>query len=323
MKVAYCSPFVPPEWIAAHGLRPVWLPGISRPVTGAQRGVCRCANLLIEPMLEPPGVDAFVLTTICDQMRYTAAYLDGNGKPPVFLLNVPSTWEGAEVRELYRDELARLGRFLESIGGRAPSPSHMQLMMQRYEEARLAARGNWPTVCDVHYAERLAELRDDGKWSSTSQASGAAHGGVPLALVGGPLLSEDFVFLELVAAAGGNIVLDASEWGERTLPAPLDRGRLTDDPLGELSRIYFAAIPDVFRRPNTLLYDWLGTRIVARGARGILFWRRLFCDLWHAELDVMRRWSPVPLLDIDVAEGDGHAAARTSGRLEAFLEMLR
>ena len=23
--VAYCSPFVPVEWLAAHGLRPVWL----------------------------------------------------------------------------------------------------------------------------------------------------------------------------------------------------------------------------------------------------------------------------------------------------------
>ena len=48
--------------------------------------------------------------------------------------------------------------------------------------------------------------------------------------------------------------------------------------------------------------------------RGILFWRRVFCDLWHAELEPMRQWSPVPLLDIDVAEGDGHATARTLGR---------
>jgi benzoyl-CoA reductase/2-hydroxyglutaryl-CoA dehydratase subunit BcrC/BadD/HgdB len=106
------------------------------------------------------------------------------------------------------------------------------------------------------------------------------------------------------------------------LPAPLNRERLPSDPVGELARVYFDEIPDVFRRPNTRLYDWLGEQIAARGVRGILFWRRLFCDLWHAELDTMRRWSSVPVLDIDVAEGDDHAPARTLGRLEAFLEML-
>jgi benzoyl-CoA reductase/2-hydroxyglutaryl-CoA dehydratase subunit BcrC/BadD/HgdB len=70
------------------------------------------------------------------------------------------------------------------------------------------------------------------------------------------------------------------------------------------------------------LYDWLGAQIAARQVRGILLWRRLCCDLWHAELDTMRRWSPVPVLDIDAAEGDEQIAARTRGRLEAFLEML-
>ena len=88
------------------------------------------------------------------------------------------------------------------------------------------------------------------------------------------------------------------------LPAPLDRVRLVSDAVGELARVYFEEIPDVFRRPNTRLYDWLGERIASRGVRGVLFWRHLFCDLWHAELDTMRRWSPVPVLDIDVAEGD-------------------
>lgn len=146
---------------------------------------------------------------------------------------------------------------------------------------------------------------------------------IPLALVGGPLLADDFVFVDLVTKAGGGIVLDASEWGERTLPGELDRSNLMDDPLGELARIYFAEIPDVFRRPNTELYRWLGEQITLREIRGILFWRRLFCDLWHAELDVLRRWSPVPVLDIDVAEGDGYATARTLSRLEAFLEMLQ
>ncbi len=260
MKVAYSSPFVPPEWIAAHDLRPVWLPGIAPGATAARRGVCRCANLLVDPALEQTDVAALVLTTICDQMRYAAAYLEGNCQLPVFLLNVPSTWQGSEVRQLYREELSRLGRFCESLGGRAPSPEFLQLTIQRYEEARAAVRGNWPAVSDGHYAERLAELRNDGTWTCTTNDTLDSDSGVPLALVGGPLLGDDFVFLEQVAAAGGRIVLDASEWGERTLPAPLDRACLASDPLAELCASILTKFPTRFVAPIPACTSGLASR---------------------------------------------------------------
>ena len=43
--VAYCHPFVPPEWIAAHGLRPCWLPcrAGDEPAVWVRRGVCPVA----------------------------------------------------------------------------------------------------------------------------------------------------------------------------------------------------------------------------------------------------------------------------------------
>ena len=323
MKVAYSSPFVPPEWIAAHRLRPVWLPDVAQPVSVAQRGVCRCASLLLKAALEQSDIGAFVVTTVCDQMRYAAGYLQVNGGRPVFLMNVPSTWQAAAVKQLYRDELSRLGRFLESLGGTAPTDPYLQLVMQRFAEPRCLARSDWPAISGMRYAGQLAALRDAAQWDGPLPVQVESTDAIPLALVGGPLLADDFVFVDLVTKAGGGIVLDASEWGERTLPGELDRSNLMDDPLGELARIYFAEIPDVFRRPNTELYRWLGEQITLREIRGILFWRRLFCDLWHAELDVLRRWSPVPVLDIDVAEGDGYATARTLSRLEAFLEMLQ
>jgi benzoyl-CoA reductase/2-hydroxyglutaryl-CoA dehydratase subunit BcrC/BadD/HgdB len=325
MTVAYASPLIPPEWIAAHQLRPLWLPGLTGmdgATPSAHRGVCRCAELLVTKSRWQAGAEALVMTTTCDQLRYAAAYLHENGTRPVFLFNVPSTWQHAQVRQLYRQELIRLGRFLESLGGRAPSPECLLRTMQRYDEARATVRLHWLPMCDGHYAKRLAALRDGGVCPTPGLGAADRTNAVHLALVGGPLLAEDFSFLQLVAAAGGRIVLDASEWGERTLPAPLDQKRLVDDPIGEMTRVYFEEIPAVFRRPNTRLYDWLEVQIELRGVRGILFWRRVFCDLWHAELDTMRHRSSIPVLDIDVAEGDGHATARTLGRLEAFLEML-
>ncbi len=326
IKIAYFSPFVPPEWIAAHRMRPVWLPGVLPAFpqsASSRRGVCRCAEVLVDHALECTGAAAIVLTTICDQMRYAAAYLGDSSQLPVFLFNVPSTWQNPEVRRLYRQELLRLGRFLESLGGCLTSLEDLKSIMQRYENARSAVRGNWFDMSGSRYVESLAELRDNGRVIASNGDGEHSTNGVPLALVGGPLMRIDYAFLQLVAKAGGRIVLDASECGERTLPAPLDPAHVRSDPLEELTRAYFDHIPDVFRRPNTRLYEWLDEQLSARGVRGILFWRRLFCDLWHAELEHVRQWSAVPLLDIDVADGDGSTSARTLGKIEAFLEMLQ
>ncbi len=156
-----------------------------------------------------------------------------------------------------------------------------------------------------------------------AEGSGDSGDGIPLALIGGPFLAEDSAFLTAVEEAGGRIVVDASEGGERTLPAPADRGHLKTDPLDELVRVYFDTIPDVFRRPNTRLYEWLGEQLSAHSVRGIILRRYPFCDLWHAELHRLRQWSEVPVLDIDVAGADESESARVFGRIEAFLEMLR
>lgn len=336
IQVAYSSPFVPVEWIAAHGLHPVWM---HRLVTGtalgslARRGVCHYANAVVEQVLAGGDIAAMVLATCCDQMRYAAAhcqqqYIQKQCEVPTFLFNVPSTWGHEAVERLYRDELVRLGRFLELLGGRSPDRDDLKACMRRYDAARCEARQCWPSVsigtgmAPARYGRWLAALRDRGEVLADEQRVSDPGQSVPLVLLGGPLLEDDLVLLEWVAEAGGGVVLDASEWGERTLPAPLDEVRLEADPVGELARMYFREIPDVFRRPNTRLYEWLARHVEARQARGILLWRRLSCDLWHAELEPMRRWSPVPLLDIEAVDADGLAAARTRGRIEAFLEML-
>jgi len=325
--VFFTSPFVPPEWIAAHQLRPQWLhlsPGTRPPRALAQRGVCRRAGLLVDRFLEEPGGAAIVLTTACDQMRQGAAYLSNNCRVPMFLFNLPSTWQGEAVRALYRDELCRLSRFLEAHGGRAPSRETLQAVMVRHDAARAACRANWPSVEDPLYADRITELRSSGTAPpACEQPGGRASRGVPLTIVGGPLLQTDFALLRQVATAGGTIVLDASEGGERTLPAPFDHQHLADDPWDELVRFYFDTIPDVFRRPNHRFYDWLQTQIDSRKIRGVICWRQLSCDLWHAEYERMRQSLPVPVLDIDAADGDECSQARILGRIEAFVEMLQ
>jgi benzoyl-CoA reductase/2-hydroxyglutaryl-CoA dehydratase subunit BcrC/BadD/HgdB len=144
-----------------------------------------------------------------------------------------------------------------------------------------------------------------------------------LALVGGPMSQGDYELLTAVEAAGARFVLDATEAGERTLPAHLDMDRLNADPREELVRIYFDSIPAVFQRPNDRLFAWLREQVAQRGVRGILVRRYVWCDHWHAELSRLREELSVPVLDWDGAGNDPRAQAGALGRMEAFLEILR
>ena len=202
-------------------------------------------------------------------MRYVAAMLEQRGDRPVFLLNVPSTWQTPAARRLYLDELHRLGRFLVSLGGKAPSDAELAMVMlandRSREESRKNSRG--PTACGV-------------------------PAGIPLAILGGPLLETDCGFFEIVERAGGRIVLDATEHGQRTLPRPFDPARVAAEPLEELADAYFDGIPDAFRRPNTKLYEWLGRELAARQVRGIILHRYVWCDLWHAESQRLKKVEP-------------------------------
>ena len=128
--IAYSSPFVPAEWIAAHGLRPHRLQLRSNAeglVPATIRGLCPYVAALTDATL--PASTALVLTTVCDQMRYAAALLETRNACPVFLLNVPSTWQTTAVRQFYRDEVQRLGRFCVKQGGVTPDDAKLAQVM--------------------------------------------------------------------------------------------------------------------------------------------------------------------------------------------------
>ena len=181
--IAYCSPFVPPEWIAAHGLRPQWLrlsAATGRLATALGRGICPYAGALIDAALAGISAAALVLSTACDQTRYAAAVVETRGlhrRPAsdpgepeqdtcatddrcrVFLLNVPSTWETATVRDLYHSELRRLGRFLTSLGGSAPDNAALARVMLDYDGARGTVYDAAAHLSARQFAAALAELR--------------------------------------------------------------------------------------------------------------------------------------------------------------------
>ncbi|MBE7561194.1 2-hydroxyacyl-CoA dehydratase [bacterium] len=78
-----------------------------------------------------------IVTTECDQMRRVRA-VSGASSRAALSRHVPATWETPASHRLYRDELARLSRFLASIGGTAPCKTTLIEIMNDYEQRRRA-----------------------------------------------------------------------------------------------------------------------------------------------------------------------------------------
>ncbi len=292
--VAYSSPFVPPEWIAAHGWHPRRLtPGMSPAAAAA--GVCPFAHDFLQAVAGPrqasEPLDAVIFTATCDPMRRAAELAAGHR--PTFLMHVPTTWRTPASVQLYVDELLRLGEFLVSLGGWRPSQEELVETLLAFDASR---RHSTPA-------------QDDGP-------------GPRIALVGGPLREQNQWIIDYLRQAGAAIVLDATEYGERSLPAPVNGEWLRVDPLKELARAYFLTIPDAFRRPDLLLHDYLRQRLAATRAQAILLIRCLWCDHWHAQAGRLKESLGLPLVDVDLGQ-NGDDRGRTVGRLDALLETLR
>ncbi len=327
-KIIYTCPYVPAEWIAAHGLQPCRIiPNAVNSVSPVLRaeGLCPYARAFINELATEKETCGIVVTTVCDQMRRGFDLIVRQCDKPAYLMNVPSTWQTVAAQKLYSDELERLGRFLIGIGGEPPTNDTLAEIMLEYDTARKALLETRENLSAKQFAEAIARFnRNDpnGQINSSTDSKSFIHG-VPLAIIGGPMMKQDFEMLEMAEQSGGRIILNATETGERGLCAPFDRRNIRENPLTELAGAYFGGIRDASRRPNSELYRWLKQELAARQVRGIIFHRNVFCDLWHAELNRLKDWAGLPVLDIDSTGESESYRQRNSNRIRAFLEMLQ
>lgn len=291
-RVLYVSPFIPAEWIAAHGMTPSRIVPAADSHAGLPEGVCAWARNFAAAVEREPDAAA-IFTTTCDQMRRLAEIVRRRGRVATFLFNVPASWKSAQAQEMYLSELGRLGQFLVELGGTAPGNDHFAETMFQYEAQR---------------RDTFASISRD-------------KSGIPIALVGGPLSKEHLGLFDLVESAGGFVALDATETGERCMPGLFDRRKAALHPMECLLDAYFRTIPDAFRRPDTALFDWLGVKIRERGIRGILLRHYTWCDIWHAQAQRLKEWAEVPVVAVSCADGSDSAHLRT--RIDALIEMIR
>ena len=320
-RILYTSPHVPPEWIAAHDCAPCRITpesGVGTVYSGM--GVCPYAAAVMRIVKEQPDAAAVVLTTACDQVRRQSELLAEVSNRPVFLMHVPTSEESPTARPLYRDEILSMRRILEHCGGTPPEAAYLAETMAHYETARERLRAAREWLGGRAFSQAIMRFHY-GDWSVLDApcAEQEALSGVPLALAGGPLRPSDVCLFNEIEAAGGQVALDATTTGERSLPAPFDSRILRESPLEALLKAYFN-IPDAFQRPNTGLYAWLRAAIAERGIRGIILRHYVWCDTWHIEAARMEEATALPVLRLDVGEEED--SARQAGRILAFLEMV-
>jgi hypothetical protein len=295
MRVFLTSPWIPEEWVRAHGLEPrgVWSSQeFRRGALPLSAGVCAFAEMAVRFAGAQPD-SAVIFTTSCDQLRrgFDAATLHNPCR--AFLFNLPATQTPA-AKQIYRAELERLGQFFSELGGSAPTPEILRHEMLQAGEARRRQLESAPV---------------------------APGNQVPLALVGGPVSATDRNLFDTIEAAGGRVVLDASENGERGLCPQFDPNA-GGNPFDVLVAGYFENIVDVFQRPNARLYSWLKPRLLSRRVRGIVLWHFTGCDLWRAEAQTLRETFGLPVLLLEAGEAAG-AGPRDANRLQAFAETLK
>jgi benzoyl-CoA reductase/2-hydroxyglutaryl-CoA dehydratase subunit BcrC/BadD/HgdB len=298
-RILYSCPYIPAEWIAAHGCEPYHVrpQGQSSVHLQGLEGVCAFVGAFLSEVLEDKQADAVIVTTLCDQMRRAFDLYTSLDSRPGFLFNLPSTWQTAQARGLYADELKRLGRFLSRLGAHPPDHAALAKVMFNYDDER-------------------ARLR------AQSQSTPAQADQTRLALVGGPLLQRDDTLLAMLEQCGAGIVLDATETGLLGTCRAFDRQAL-EDPFTELVNAYFDSIQHVGRRPNTGFYQRLHEDIQGHGIQGIIWRRYLWCDLWHAALAHARETLELPIMDLEVTDTLPRDHARLLNRVQAFVEMLK
>jgi benzoyl-CoA reductase/2-hydroxyglutaryl-CoA dehydratase subunit BcrC/BadD/HgdB len=140
------------------------------------------------------------------------------------------------------------------------------------------------------------------------------HDSVPLALVGSHGLEQDERLKALIEQLGGCITLDTTE---PTLPV-----QTPGETFDAMSRAYWETLNDVSQRPNTRLYERLGSLMGQTRVAGVIVRRYLWCDLWHAEVARIKAWSNVPVLDIEISSPTQMDQHRLATRIQAFMEMI-
>jgi benzoyl-CoA reductase/2-hydroxyglutaryl-CoA dehydratase subunit BcrC/BadD/HgdB len=342
--VGYFCSYVPPELLLAAGLDPLRLRGLG--VEDSSSGdaylshlTCSFARQVTAAVLD--GVYDFLAGQIsvncCDHLRRANDVLVAKSRLSYHgYLSVPHSFR-PDLLAWYLEELARLKDSLEdhfqvqiteaALQAATAQTNRVRERMQKLDALR---RGAEPKLsgADLLTAAVAARVLPPDRFVEKADALlAAARSAEPVPgirsrviLIGGEL--DDPRYLRTLESQGAHVAGDLLCFGSRGLGLPVETG---GPPLEALARAYLYQTPcarmmDEFPRRYQTMVDLFQEC----GARGIIFTRIKFCQIWANEVHNLRHrleTNPLPLLVLEREYGTV-SSGQIKTRVQAFLERL-
>lgn len=324
MKILCHCPWIPNEWIRAHGATPLRLFSDEESTLKQEIHVGTCPHVsqfMAFSQEQQEQVDAVIFSTMCDQMRRNSELF--HSEKPHFLFNLPSTWQTPTARKLYQYELLRLGKWLTSLTGISCSEEKLrkELTLSFENRQRLFDAIAEHQLISSDFIQLEAQLFETGNLPEEFIFSPQKTERIPLLLIGSPTALATEKLFHLIEQFDGRIAINFSEGGWHDVPTQIDKRLLAENAFEAMLTAY-EELPGIFQRPNTSWYQKIRKIISSQEIQGIIFWQQPWCDLWHGEVQRFKAWCSLPILHITVND-HGDMDAHTSGRLEAFMEIFK
>lgn len=239
-----------------------------------------------------------------------------------------------EARDYARIEFRRLISALEDLTGRPYASERLEAAIGLYREARALLRRAYerkrgeggPAYLDLYrlgLALQVFPVETVLPWLAAFDGGadgGAKSGpGTTRLMISGSLCADETLFTE-IAALGGNIVVDDTCIGYRTL---LGEAAPEGDPLTALARHHLARPPCSARADFPARRAYFLEQIEAFRVEAVVFIHQKFCDPHladHPFLKTVLEERGIPSLQVEL-EGEG-LTGQIRTRLEGFFEVL-
>ncbi len=232
-------------------------------------------------------------------------------------------------------EFRRLIEALETLTDRAYEPERLRAAIGLYREARSLLRRAYarkrqdggPAYADLYrlsLALQVFPVETVLPWLTAFDAAAdgpavAGDAGTARLMISGSLCADEALFTE-IAALGGNIVVDDTCIGYRTL---LGEAAPEGDPLTALARHHLARPPCSARADFPARRAYFLEQIEAFRVEAVVFIHQKFCDPHladHPFLKTLLEERGIPSLQVEL-EGEG-LTGQIRTRLEGFFEVL-
>jgi benzoyl-CoA reductase/2-hydroxyglutaryl-CoA dehydratase subunit BcrC/BadD/HgdB len=287
-------------------------------------------------------LDMVVTPITCQHLKKVAEVWEYDGDIEIFKLGVPHQHDGDFELEYFADRLRALKERLETVTEKEMTNVKINKAIKLYNRMRehlkkisLMRRSSSPTISALdfvklnhasYYADPvfMVDMLESLDKELEKRQPPDQHKRPRLLLSGPNLARGDYKILELVKAAGGEIVIEELCEGMRYYWHNIEDG---SDPFQSLAKGYLRdRVPCSFMRSSTKKrLDFLLNLIEDFNVSGLVWYELLCCETYDQEsyfLDKKLREGNIPMLVVE-SNYDVSEAGPLRARMDAFIEFIK